>query len=181
MRGCSSVQHSTRRSLNRLSKEYEISKVRVQTLQPLNLAFIRNLGPYANVDARLFDRLIGWSRRKGFYRDDNLLIGIGHDSPSLTDPDKLRFDACIQVPDRFSAEGDVGWQPLPAGLFAVTAYVGPYGHTMEQAYAEIVEAILRLENYKMTGLPVVEIYRTTSINPDYELDQTDICFPIRKL
>ena len=181
VKGPSTVPQQSRMSLNRLHKNYQISKVRLQTLKPINLAFIRNLGPYAEVDAGLFDRLIEWSRQQGFSRDDDLLIGIGHDAPSVTAPDKLRFDACIQVPERFSAVGEIGWRLLPSGLFAVTAYIGPYGKTMERAYVEIVEAILRLKEVKLSGLPVVEIYRTTAINPDYELDQTDICFPIRKL
>jgi AraC family transcriptional regulator len=164
--------------LNKYTTNYQLSKVRVQQLQAIPLAFIRNLGPYGEVDATLFDQLLAWAKEKQLYTGDNLLLGIGHDAPDVTPPDKLRFDACLAVPEPFQAEGKIGYQPLPAGHFAIVSYIGRYGATMEQAYPEIFQQVVQLEGYDLIGLPIIEIYRTTHINPDYDLNHTDICIPV---
>ena len=164
--------------LNKYTTQYQLSKVRVQQLNPTPLAFIRNLGPYVDVDVTLFDQLLAWAREKGLYTGNNLLMGIGHDAPDVTPPDKLRFDACLEVPEPFAAEGKIGYQPMPNGLFAIVSYIGPYGSTMEQAYPEIFQKLAQLERYNIVGLPIIEILRTTQINPEYELNHTDICIPV---
>ena len=120
--------------LNKYTTQYQLSKVRVQQLNPIPLAFIRNLGPYVDVDITLFDQLVTWAQANQLYTGDNLLMGIGHDAPDVTPPDKLRYDACLTVPEPFPAEGKIGYQPLPAGTFAIVTYIGPYGPTLEQAY-----------------------------------------------
>ena len=166
--------------LNKYTTQYQLSKVRVQQLNSIPLAFIRNLGPYVDVDITLFDQLLAWTQAKQLYTGDNLLIGIGHDAPDVTPSDKLRYDACLTVPKPFQAESKIGYQPLPAGTFAIVTYIGPYGPTLEQAYLEIFQQVTQLARYNIIGLPIIEIYRTTHINPDYDLNQTDICIPVVK-
>ncbi len=166
--------------LNKYTTQYQLSKVRVQQLNSIPLAFIRNLGPYVDVDITLFDQLLAWAQASQLYTGDNLLMGIGHDAPDVTPPDKLRYDACLTVPKPFQAEGKIGYQPLPAGTFAIVTYIGPYGPTLEQAYLEIFQQVTQLARYNIIGLPIIEIYRTTHINPEYDLNQTDICIPVAK-
>jgi hypothetical protein len=43
------------------------------------------------------------------------------------------------------------------------------------------QQMLALKNIEIIGLPAIEIYRTTTINPDYELNHTEIFLPVRKL
>lgn len=51
---------------------------------------------------------------------------------------------------------------------------------MEAAYGEIFSQSSRLKGVRLIGLPVVEIYRTTRITPDYELNHTDILLPVEE-
>lgn len=166
--------------LNKYTTHYQLSQVRLQQLQPIPLAFMRNLGPYVDVDPTLFDQLLNWAKARQLYTGDNLLIGIGHDAPDVTPPDKLRYDACLSLSQPFAAEGQIGCQTLPAGHFAIVSYIGPYGPILEQAYPQIFQQVAQLERYDLIGLPIIEIYRTTHINPDYALNQTDICIPVSK-
>jgi AraC family transcriptional regulator len=170
-----------RRSLNQDIKQYHLSGVRVQRLNPIQVAYIQHTGPYADVDVRLFDQLIEWSKQQRHYTGSNLLIGIGHDAPAITPPDKLRFDACIQISGDFRAEGRIGCQTIPAGYYATVTYVGPYGKTLEAAYVEMFQQLPTMKGYEIVGLPAIEIYRATQITPDYELNETDIYLPVTKL
>ena len=172
------TQSTLSEPLNKYTTQYQLSKVRIQQLNPIPLAFIRNLGPYVDVDIALFDQLLAWAKKKQLYTGSNLLMGIGHDAPDVTPPDKLRFDACLEVPRPFAAEGKIGYQTMPDGLFAIVSYIGPYGPTMEQALGEIFQQVAQLPRYDMIGLPIIEIYRTTHINPEYDLNQTDVCIPV---
>jgi AraC family transcriptional regulator len=167
-------------NLNQYTQTYQLSKVRVQKLNGIPVAFMRHVGPYVAVDARLFDQLQAWAKRQQLDTGENLLIGLGHDAPDVTPPDKLRYDACLQVPRPFHGEGNIGYQVTPAGYFAIATYIGPYGPTMEQAYGEIFQEALQLPQYEIVGLPLMEIYRTTRITPEYALNQTDVCIPVLK-
>lgn len=168
-------------SLNQHTTHYDISRVSVQKLAAIPVAFIRHLGDYVDTDAAAFDTLIEWAQQHTYYTGENLLIGIGHDDPSITPIEKVRYDACIQLPQPIPPEptgAPIGFQETPAGLYATATYVGPYGPTIYQAYAAIFQHVAGHALYSMVGLPALEIYRTSRINPDYALNQTDIFMPI---
>ena len=104
-------------------------------------------------------------------------MGIGHDAPGTTPPERLRFDAALVVPGPFASDGKVGYQLLPGGPFAVTTHVGPY-ETLPAAYGAIFPRLLALPGYQLVGLPAVEIYHTTRVNVRYRLNHTDLCLPV---
>ena len=133
------------------------------------------------MDPGLYDTLTAWARQRGIYTNDTLLLGIGHDDPAITPAEKLRFDACIQVPKNFKVNGQIGYQETPAGWYATLTCVGPWGSALVEAYRALFQAILQLRGFRLIGLPAVEIYRTTLINPYYELNETDIYLPIEKI
>lgn len=175
------ISHPTNgRPLNELTSGYQLSRVMVQKLNPIPVAFIRNLGPYLTVDIGLYDRLIQWADSKGLYTADSLLLGVGHDDPGITAADKMRFDVCLTVPESFVADGDVGYQVLPGGYYATAAYTGPFGPTMSAAYRELFQQITQLPKIELIGLPVIEIYHATRISADYRLNHVDIYLPVQR-
>ena len=167
--------------LNHLATRYELSSVRITRLNPIQVAFIRQFGDYVSADFTHFDTLIEWAIKHGYYNGDNLLIGIGHDDPQITPTDKLRYDSCLSIDGDFQPTANIGCQKLPSGLYATLSYVGPYGHEMYQGYAKLFETISAMDNYRIVGIPAIEIYRTTRINPEYALNQTDLYVPIEKV
>ena len=58
-------------------------------------------------------------------------------------------------------------------------YVGPYRATMKHAYQKLYQEIHQARNIDFVGLPVIEIYKTSLINPNYQLNQTEIYVPIK--
>jgi AraC family transcriptional regulator len=153
----------------------------LKKLNAIPVAFIRHLGSYLTVDLSLFDRLQSWADREGFYTGENLFLGVGHDDPNITPVDKVRFDLCLTVPEPFRAGGEVGFQVIGGGYFAAASYVGPFGPTLEAAYFQMFQEMLTMNNIEIIGLPAIEIYRTTNINPDYALNHAEILLPVRPL
>ena len=167
--------------LNKLATEASYSRVTIQKLKPMPVAFIRQLGAYIEVDAKQYNQLIDWADANGLYTGDNLLLGVGHDDPNITPTEKVRFDACLSVPEPFLPQNNIGFQTLPGGHFATLTYIGPWGAGLEQAYGILFQQLMQKENIEIIGLPAIEIYRSTRINPDYALNETDIYIPVRKM
>ncbi len=155
---------------------FEISATKVIPLRPVHLAFRRHLGPYDLVPESLFDDLEAWADRHRL-PGPRVWMGIGHDAPGTTPPERLRFDAALVVPGPFTAEGNIGYELLPGGPFAVTTHAGPY-ETLPAAYGAIFPRLLTLPGYQLVGLPAVEIYHTTRVNVRYRLNHTDLCLPV---
>lgn len=158
------------------SGRFEISETRVVQLRPAHIAFRRHVGPYETVPESLFDELAEWAQRRGI-PGPPVWMGIGHDSPSTTPPERLRFDAGLLVPGPFAPEGRIAYQSLPGGHFAVTTHAGPYS-TLPAAYEAVFSRLMRLSGYQIIGLPAIEVYHAARVCTSYELNHTDICLPI---
>lgn len=165
--------------MDELYSDFELSKTIVTRLTQLHVAFIRHVGPYESVTDILWHQLQDWANSKRLPRD-LIFLGIAHDAPGVTPPERLRFDAAVVVPEEFSPEGVVGHQLLGPGEFAMTTHVGHF-RTLPKAYAAIVQRVVRLGNHRVGGLPAIEVYRTTRIDASHEMNHTEIYLPVSRL
>jgi len=165
--------------LDELYSEFELSKTVVTRLAQLHVAFIRHVGPYESVTDTLWHRLADWARSKRLPLD-LIFLGIAHDAPGVTPPERLRFDAAIVVPEPFSPEGEIGHQVLGPGEFALTTHVGHY-RTLPKAYATIVQQVAQLKKFRLGGLPAIEVYRTTRVDAAHEMNHTEIYLPVSRM
>jgi AraC family transcriptional regulator len=171
-----------RRSLAEELPEGSLSPTTIRTLRSLPVLFQRHVGPYDEVPPTAWRRVQAAAASRGI-ATQGLLLGVAHDAPGLTEPARCRFDACIVVDGPAAAAwrptNGVGAQLLPGGPFATTTYVGPYSG-LADAYRVIVERIMaRTPHVELVGLPAIESYHTTVINPDASLNETEIALPVR--
>lgn len=155
---------------------YELSSTKVARLRSMHLAFVRHVGPYESVPDSLFDILDRWATRHRLL-GPRTWLGLGHDAPGRTEAHNLRFDAALVVPAAFRPEVRIACQFLAGGEFAVTTHVGPFD-TLPSAYAEIFPRALALRGYRLVGLPVIEIYRTSKVSARRRMNHTDIYLPL---
>ena len=165
--------------LDELYTDFELSQTKVAHLAQLHVAFVRHVGPYEAVPDHLWQQLTDWAKARGLPVDLTFL-GIAQDAPGLTAPERLRFDAGIVVPEEFSSAGAIGHQVLNAAEFAVTTHVGHY-RTLPEAYATIVNRAARLKGYRVGGLPCIEVYRTTRVDANHEMNHTEIYIPVNRI
>jgi AraC family transcriptional regulator len=162
--------HQSRQILDDPARQFEISSTKVVQLRPTHLAFTCHAGPYESVPQSLFDELEQWAARRRM-PGPPVWMGIGHDSPATTPPERLRFDAAMRVDAPFAPEGRIAYQLLPGGHFAVTTHVEPYD-TLPSACGAIFPRLMQLAGYQIIGLPAVEIYHTSRVNIEYDLNHT---------
>lgn len=159
--------------------DFELSDTKVSRMAELHVAFVRHIGPYQDVPDTLWRTLADWAGARRLPRD-LILLGIAQDAPGVTPAKKLRFDAGIVVPEPFSADGAIGHQVIGAADFAVTSHVGHY-RTLPQAYGAIVQRVGRLKGYRIGGLPSIEVYRTTRVDANHEMNHTEIYIPVTRV
>jgi AraC family transcriptional regulator len=157
-----------------------LSETRVRRLRPLQLLFVRNVGPYEDVPVSLWDELPAAAVRLGAGTDGHL-VGVAHDAPGITDPSRLRFDAGLVVhrtPRVTARESGIGFERIEGGTFAITTHIGPYA-SIPAAYESIVERLRAMaQRIEIIGVPSIELYHTTRIDPVGRLNQTDIAIPV---
>lgn len=171
------AQPPTRTELTR-DNLFALSATKVVRLRQMHLAFIRHVGPYENVSDAHFDELGDWAQRERV-PGTRVWLGIGHDPPGITPPDRLRFDAALLMPSAFEPTGRIAHQILEAADFAATTHVGPYS-SLPDAYAEIFHRVVSLKGYVFVGLPAVEIYRSVRVNTLLRFNETEICLPVKR-
>jgi len=108
--------------------------VEVRDIKEMDVAYVRHTGPYAGDEelfGRLFGQLMRWAGPRNLLNfPDTEMLTIYHDSPEITEEDKLRISVCITVPPETKAEGDIGRMSIPGGRYAVGIFeidVDQYG------------------------------------------------------
>jgi len=158
--------------------------VEVKEWPETHLAYIRHIGPYAG-DAelfqRLFERLMTWAGPRGLLQfPETKVISMYHDDPELTDPDKLRVDACITVQAGTEVDGEVGKASIPAGQYAV-AHFTLATDEYPQAWAAVFGGWLPESGYQPGDGPCFEVYHEDAKDRSDGKCVVDICIPVKPL
>jgi len=136
--------------------DYEPPAVEVKDLPPTQVVFLRHVGPYGEVGAT-WGRLMAWAGMRGLMGPGMKMIGIVHDDPEVTPPDKVRYDAAISVTRPVSPEGDFGVLELAGGRYAVATHKGPYGE-LSKTYRSLYGGWLPKSGHRLRDLPTFEQY-----------------------
>src|SRR3984893_13583193 len=79
-------------------------KVSIVDRQPTRVAYLRHVGPYGKpVSDFWITQVAPWMETNGLYGRPR--YGISLDDPGITAPEKLRYDAAVEVPDDFVEAG----------------------------------------------------------------------------
>lgn len=136
-----------------------LSEVRIEKRAPCTLACVRHVGPYSDV-GRAWKSLMKWGRAKLVFGKAQT-FGLSYDDPDVTDPQHVRYDACMVVKDGTRTKREVLTQPFDGGYFAVTVHEGPYvtlGETYARLFAHIVTHPISGRRWRLGDPPSLEHY-----------------------
>jgi AraC family transcriptional regulator len=150
--------------------------VTIQRLTPIRVAFMRHVGPYAQVGAT-WDKFCMFIEKEGLLGGDSRFIGVCHDDPEVTPPDKLRYDACVSMGADFEPAGEVGVQVIAGGEYAVLTHHGPYAK-LGKSYQRLVGQWLPRSGREMAAAPCFDEYLNSPENTEPEDLITDLHLPL---
>lgn len=160
-----------------------VMNVRIETLPERRILRVRQTGPYKEAGTRAWQILLAWAGPKGLLGPATVTLGIGHDDPTITAPEKLRYDAAITVEPGVAAEPPV--EPpvedgiLPGGEYAIVTHKGPY-EQLEEVYKRIMGQWLPQSGREMRDeLWCFEVYRNNPYTTPPEELLTDIHVPLK--
>ena len=160
-------------------------QVSLEHVRPIIVAFVRHVGPYdklLNKDSPmslLWDELFGWGNANKLINADSLLVGIPQDDPSITPPEKQRFDVCVQIPEFRNPSGHIGCQTISAGMFGVSRHYGSFDNLAE-AYMHIYDSLVTTGKYNLRTQTPFEVYGYSQVKGDIRIHFTDVYLPVEK-
>ena len=154
--------------------------VRLVTLPPARIAYLRQIGPYGPAIGRFWRETV-LPGRQAHGLDRRACYGIGHDDPALTDPERCRYDACIEVDESFVAPPPAGIAQLPGGRYAVYDFRGQPAE-LGRAWTELLRDWLPASGLQIDARPCFEHYPVdTFYDPASGEFACAICIPVRPL
>jgi AraC family transcriptional regulator len=154
--------------------------VEVKQMPEWNVVYVRHIGAYNKV-GEAFERLFKWAGPRGLVRfPETKSLAIYHDSPEVTDPAKLRSDACLTVPQGTKVDGEIGAMKVPGGLFAV-AHVEIDVTQFGEAWDKLIGEWMPKSGYQPDDRMCYEMYLNDPETDPEKKWKVDICEPIRPL
>ena len=150
--------------------------VSIKTLEPMRVAFLRHVGPYQAV-GDTWEKLLPILGKEGLLGGDSQFLGLCHDDPDVTPPDKLRYDACVTVDAGYTPMGDLGVQTVPGGDYAFTTHEGPY-EQLGTTYRYLFGQWLPRSGRELRSSPCFEIYLNSPENTAPEDLISDVYVPL---
>lgn len=154
--------------------------VEVKQMPEWNVVYARHIGAYNKV-GEAFERLFRWAGPRGLIRfPETKSLAIYHDSPEVTDPSKLRSDACLTVPPGTRVDGEIGTMKIPGGLFAV-AHVEIDATQFGEAWDKLIGEWMPRSGYQPDDRMCYEMYLNDPETDPEKKWKVDICEPVRPL
>jgi AraC family transcriptional regulator len=171
-----------RRHTPRDGREEVPMRIQVRELPAHHVAAMRYVGPYgATGIPELWRRLGKWIAAHGLGSPATITLGVAHDDPSITAPDKTRYDACVVVPPDFRPDRLVQLADIPGGRYAVARFAGS-AHQIVEAWDRVFAGWLPGSGYEPDDRPCYELYRGDPCLPGAtDRFRCDLCLPVRPL
>ena len=153
-------------------------KPRFKEIKSIPVVYVHAIGDYNNVGPA-WEKLSKFMKEKKLFSFGVDFIGVSYDDPSVTETEKLRYDACASVKKEVKSEGEIGYKVLDGGLYAIFRHTGPYAE-FSRTYDQIYLNWLPDSGYELRDAPPLEFYLNDPDRTKPENLKTDIYVPVKR-
>lgn len=150
--------------------------VRIVDLEPRRVAFCRHIGPYEGVHGVWAD-IMSWAHQNGLVGRTTEVFGLTYDDPHVTEPDRIRYDACVVVNDDVQPVGSVGVQEVSFGRCAVFRHKGAYDR-LDESYKKFFVDWLMESGYELRDYPSMNVHVNHPHDTPTDELLTDVYVPL---
>ena len=156
--------------------------VNVREQPPFHVAYMRYTGPPGpDGIPQLWATFGRWQEAHGFHPPGRTTIGVTYDDPTVTAPEKYRYDACVVVPPDFQPDRLVNVMDIPGGRYAIAPFEGT-ARDILPVWMRVFASWLPGSGYQPDARPCYELYRgDPMVDPKARVFRCDLCLPVRPL
>ncbi|PCH62420.1 MAG: AraC family transcriptional regulator [Gammaproteobacteria bacterium] len=127
----------------------------IKTIDAINVISAREIGSYPEAAPKAWGRVMKFAYGNRLMDKDIRSIGISHDDPSVTAPEQIRYDACVDIDADlknldFKNNDNLEKKTIAAGKYAMFLHKGSY-ETFPQTYSYIFNEWLPESDYQVSG------------------------------
>ena len=147
---------------------------------PVDVVYQRYTGPYGpDVGRFWFEQVAPWMAANGLM--GKVRYGVSHDDPDITDRDKCRYDACIEVAPGTVLSGQPMRAKLAGGRYACMRFEGTV-ETINDAWRRLLRGWLPGSGLQLDARPFLEHYPIgSSYDPATGVFDCELCIPVSPL
>ncbi len=135
-------------------------------------------GSYDQSSKKAWERICRYAAANRLFGFRTEFIGISYDDPKITEPGKLRYEACLTISKNVKPEGDISFREIPEGKYAVFTHTGPY-ENFQDSYDYIFGRWIHENNIELREVPCLEKYLNSPDKTKPEKLVTEIYVPIK--
>jgi AraC family transcriptional regulator len=168
------------RARGKTPRKEDAMSIHVSEQPSYHVAYMRYVGPFGpHGIPELWRRLNEWIEAHGLGGRTRTTLGIAYDDPSITAPDKTRYDACVVVPHDFKADRLVEMMDVPGGTYAVARFAGS-PRDIVAAWNAVFAGWLPSSGYEPDDRPCYELYRgDPTVDARRGTFRCELCLPVR--
>jgi len=154
-------------------------RVEIGDLPEYRVVYRRYVGRYGNpAITQMWGELMDWAHASGLLMEDSRFIGILHDDPSITAPEKCRYDACLIV-DQNRQPNDALTGRFRGGRYLMYDFVGT-ASDVDPAWDRVYNEFVVNSGCLVDNRPNIELYGSNSvIDPEKMIFRSKLCVSIR--
>ena len=151
--------------------------VSVQNFEPITVASVRHTGPYSECE-EAWHALCGNPDVHAVLGPNTKYLGICYDNPDTVDPNNIRYDACVTIPEEQEFGEGIVTQTVEGGKYAVYTYQGSY-EELQEAYRKLYGEWLPQNGHTPVDGPTIEVYLNHPQQTPPEELLTEIRIPLQ--
>lgn len=150
---------------------------KIKTIKAKRMIYAQSLGAYDESSSRAWQQVCEYAKQKRLFGFRTEFIGISFDDPTVTDSEKLRYNACLTVSKEVKPEAEIGVMEIPEGKYAIFTHKGPY-EELNSSYNYIFGQWLSENKVILRDEPCLENYLNSPDKTKPEKLLTEIMVPI---
>ncbi len=154
-------------------------RVEIRDLPECRVVYRRYVGRYGNpAITQMWGELFDWAHANGLLMKDSSFIGILHDDPSITAPEKCRYDACLIVDQNLEPD-DALTSRFRGGRYVMYDFAGTPSD-VDPAWDRVYGEFVINSGCLADNRPNIELYGPNSvIDPEKMIFRSKLCVSIR--
>lgn len=132
-------------------------KPEIIKIDDIKVICAREIGDYSESTSKAWGRIMKFAYSNQHMNKNVRRIGISYDDPNITEADRIRYDACVDIDVDITAEEGLTKQTIVGGVYAKFLHKGAY-ENFKETYSSIFNEWLPESQYQLHDKPCFEIY-----------------------